>query len=405
MYAGCESDRSAERVFVERGDCVEQNEVVVESYLTNLLMSKASSIRVPLSGTFELSPICNFACKMCYVRKTLQEVASHNRTQMSKEQWLEIAKTAREKGLLYLLLTGGEPFLWPDFWELYDELSGMGFVISINTNGSLIDEKVVERLVKKPPSRVNITLYGACDETYEALCGVKNVFSKIDRAIQMLKKAGILVKLNCSLTPQNACDLEKVVQYSKDNDLILAVNTYMFPPIRRDASSIGKNERFTPVEAVKYNMDRFRLQFGEERYRGFLENIKNGAIYPPGLDEGCVNPIDGQIRCRAGNASFWITWDGFMTPCGMMTEPKIDITAQGFHKAWEELTKISEQIKLSGICVKCPNQKLCHACAAMALAETGSFQGIPTYLCEMVVELRKQAENEINKEEGRKEIE
>lgn len=87
--------------------------------------------------------------------------------------WLELARQAKEQGMLYLLLTGGEPFLYPDFWMLYEELVKMGFVISINSNGSLIDEKIIEKLKKYPPARINITLYGASDETYERLCGIK----------------------------------------------------------------------------------------------------------------------------------------------------------------------------------------------------------------------------------------
>ena len=67
-------------------------------------------------------------------------------------------------------LTGGEPFLWPDFWKLYDALIHMGFLVSINTNGSLIDDEAIRKLQELPPTRVNITLYGASDATYERLC-------------------------------------------------------------------------------------------------------------------------------------------------------------------------------------------------------------------------------------------
>lgn len=362
-----------------------------ENHVTNTLFSKASGIHVPISGTFELSPLCNFSCKMCYVRKTPLEVQQHDRQQMTKEQWLSIARDAREQGLLYLLLTGGEPFLWPDFWELYEELSKMGFILSINTNGSLIDENVVKRLLQNPPSCVNVTLYGASDETYHALCGAKNAFLKVDRAIKLLKDAGIMVKINCSMTPQNKHDIEKIVQYAKEKELILSTNAYMFPPIRRDASSVGKNERFTPAECVHYNLQRYRMQHGEERYEEYLENVRKGSVYPLGLEENCVDSRDGRIRCRAGKASFWITWDGFITPCGMMTEPKVDLTDKSFSEAWNVLTDMSEKIKLSGVCASCRNQKICNACAAMALAETGSTEGIPRYLCEMVEELRKQA--------------
>ena len=364
----------------------------VEPRLTSYLFSKASAARVPISGTFELSPVCNFACKMCYVRKTAAEVRNSPRPIMTKERWLEIAKQARDAGMLYLLLTGGEPFLWPDFWELYEQLIRMGFIVSINTNGSLIDEDAVQRLRRLPPSRINITLYGASDETYERLCMAKGVFSKVDRAITMLREAGIVVKLNGSLTPYNICDLEACTAYARKRGLIYEAVTYMFPPMRRDASLVGTNERFTPEEAARYNGENFRLQYGDELYRKRMQAISRGVIPPPGLDESCIDPRDGKVRCRAGKASFWVTWDGWMTPCGMMPEPKVELTGRSFSDAWAELTQIGRDIKLSGVCTSCPNQKLCHSCAAMALAETGRTDGIPTYLCRMVEAMKAQAQ-------------
>lgn len=371
----------------------------VEPKLTKILFSKASGAKIPLSGTFELSPVCNFSCRMCYVRKSMREVQEHSRKMMTLGQWVDLARQARDEGMLYLLLTGGEPFLWQDFWELYEELNRMGFVLTINTNGSLIDEKAVQRLVKMPPTRINITLYGASDETYEALCQVKGVFSKVDGAIRRLREAGIAVKLNGSLTPENVRDLPKCAAYAKERGLIYETNTYMFPPVRRDLGATGVNERFTPEEAARYNAESYRLLYGEELYWKRMEAIVKGAIPPPGLDEGCIDPIDGTVRCRAGKASFWITWDGLMTPCGMMPKPAVDITKGSFRDNWEALTKISEELKVSGICVKCPNQRLCHSCVAMALSETGSTEKIPTYLCEMVKEMRKHAAGELAKRE------
>lgn len=366
--------------------------------LTDLLYSKASRRLIPLSGTFELSPVCNFACRMCYVRKTPQQVRTSQRKILPLEEWLRIAQEAREAGMLYLLLTGGEPFLWPDFWTLYEELIRMGFLISINTNGSLIDDAAVEKLKRLPPKRINITLYGASDETYERLCGVKSVFSKVDHAINALHAAGIVVKLNCSLTPHNASDLEAMVAYAADRKLILDTTAYMFPPIRRDETKVGVNEdRFTSADAARYRLETYRLQNGPERYRRFLESIAAGFAEPPGLDEGCVDPLDGRIRCRAGKASFWITWDGWLTPCGMMPEPKLDLTGKSFGAAWEAITEASGALRLSGVCEKCPNHEVCHPCAAMALAETGSVAGIPRYLCETSREMRRIAAAELNK--------
>ena len=372
-------------------------EVRYEAPLTQYLFTKASREKIPLSGTFELSPVCNFSCRMCYVRMTPSQVAAHSRPAMTLERWLEVAEQARASGLLYLLLTGGEPFLWPDFWPLYERLTEMGFVLSINTNGSLIDEAAIARLRARPPTRLNITLYGACDETYRALCRADGVFTQVDRAITRLRDAGLLVKLNCSLTPYNAGDLESMIRYAEQRGLILEVNTYMFPPMRRDPSQVGSNERFTPEEAARYHMERYRLQYGEEIYVNYLQSVLRGIADPLGLDASCVDPVDGHIRCRAGKAAFWVTWDGWLTPCGMMTEPRVDLAGQPFDRAWKTLTEQSERLRLSGVCGQCPDRDLCHSCAAMAQAETGSPGGIPLYLCRMVEAMKTLARQELDR--------
>lgn len=349
--------------------------------LTKHLNAKAYQMRIPLNGTFELSPVCNFSCKMCYVRKTQKEVNQSPRKILTLDDWRRIALEAREAGLLELLLTGGEPLLWPDFWTLYEELAQMGLILSINTNGSLIDEAAITRFKKYPPQRINITLYGASDETYYRLCGVKGVFTKVDRAIRGLMDAGITVKLNCSLTPENAKDLDWIVAYAKERKTVLTVGTYMFPPIRRDPTMTGVNERFTPEEAAAHQIRYLQLQRGDSRFQGYLKGIVDGYADPPGLEVDCIDPVDGKLRCRAGKASFWITWDGWMTPCGMMPEPKADLKELTFSQCWKTITDETDALRLSGVCEKCENRNICHPCAAIAYAETGSTSGIPTYMC------------------------
>lgn len=349
--------------------------------LTEWLQRKAAGRQIPLNGTFELSPVCNFFCRMCYVRKTQKEVCESPRPILVLDDWRRIAREAREAGMLYLLLTGGEPLLWPDFWTLYEELVDMGFLISINTNGSLIDEEAVARFRKRPPVKISITLYGANDATYKRLCGVDRVFSKVTHSICRLKEIGISMKLNCSLTPENVGDMEQIVDFSKQHDIPLSVASYMFPPVRRDPAMVGQNERFTPEEAASVYLRWLHRDRGEEAYRQYLRQVAAGYTEPPGLDEGCIDPIDGRIRCRAGRTFFWITWDGWLTPCGMMGEPKIDLKNQTFSEAWQQLITASAALRLSGVCDKCSNRSICHPCAAIAYAETGSVGGIPTYQC------------------------
>ena len=356
----------------------------VEATMTNYLHTKASRNGMPLSGTFELTPCCNMACKMCYVRKTKEEQEKIAPLRTAKE-WLELGKTAREQGMLYLLLTGGEPFLRPDFQEILSGLHRMGLLISINSNGTLIDEETVEWLKETPPVRINITLYGASDETYARLCGNPKGFTQTARAIRLLKEAGIQVKINCSVTPYNVDDLEGIYAFAREEGLLVQATSYMFPPLRRDTSMVGQNDRFSPQEAAYQSACILALDLGEDE---FLRRVSRdeSLAFPQEIEEDCPE-IDGEgdgIRCRAGKCSFWITWDGRMLPCGMFPEGNAQNVFQiGFEKAWEQVHEEALAIRLPAKCSGCTLRDQCKACAAMVMTESGNFHTVPEYRCKM----------------------
>lgn len=369
-------------------------EIPYETPLTERLFQKACDNKSPISGTFELTPMCNLNCKMCYIRQSAEDIKQSGKRLRTLEEWKRLADEAVKQGLLYLLLTGGEPLSWPYFWELYEYLGKKGVIISINTNGSLIDAKTIEYLKKQPPARINITLYGASEETYRKLCRQNGVYSKVIKAIEMLQDAGILVKLNCSLTPDNAADLQKIVDYAKARNLILQVNTYMFPPVRKNISD--KNYyRFKAEEAACWHLKRYHLQHTEERYREFLKSLQDDIFVMPHADENDAESDVGKMQCRAGKAMFWASWDGALLPCGMMPYPRVELKKENFSEAWEKLTVKTEQIRLPGICEKCEGKKICHSCAAMSVAETGEYQKVPVYLCEMVNSMKKIASDQL----------
>ena len=170
----------------------------------------------------------------------------------------------------------------------------------------------------------------------------------------------------------------------------------MFPPIRREIDRIGVNKRFTPEEAAYYQLKINRRCLKNEKiYHQLLEEILKGQTDPIGLQEECMDQADGKLRCRAGKAAFWVTWDAYISLCGMMPEYKVDYRKTNFSDAWKKINKMSEEITLSGICEKFDNIRLCHACAAMAIAETGDVMKVPKYLCEMVKAMKKIARDEL----------
>lgn len=107
------------------------------------LYKQASKERVPLTGAFELSPLCNFRCRMCYVRKTAEEAEQEGGIRPF-EFWLDVARQAKEAGTVFPLLTGGKAFLYPHIRELYEAMCKMGMQVSINSNASCITEEITE---------------------------------------------------------------------------------------------------------------------------------------------------------------------------------------------------------------------------------------------------------------------
>ena len=182
-----------------------------EPRLSTYLHARACRTGTPLAGNFELTARCNFNCKMCYVHLTAEEQQRRGR-ELTADQWLAIAEQARSRSMLFLLLTGGEPLIRTDFRYLLTELKKMGLLVSVNSNGSLIDRDWLDFFRHEPPFRFNITLYGGSEETYERLCG-RPMFGRVTENIRALRQLGIGVKLNASMTPYNVADME-AMQYS-----------------------------------------------------------------------------------------------------------------------------------------------------------------------------------------------
>ena len=355
------------------------NTIPVAPAATEYLYRKASAAGIPLSGTFELTPVCNMDCKMCYVRLSRQEQESIAPLQ-DASQWLTLARKAADAGMLYLLVTGGEPFLHPQFREIMEKLHQMGLIITVNSNGTLIDEETVQWLKNCPPVRINISLYGASDETYARLCGNPKGFTQTVNAIRLLQEAGISVKLNCSLTPHNAGDLPEMAAFARQNKLVLQVATYMFPPVRRDSAMTGKNLRFSPQDAAYYMAYADYLTLGKESF--LSQQVQQ--LHPADPDEPCAQMGDG-IRCRAGKCSFWISWQGNILPCGMFpTEGSPNVFTMPFLEAWEQVKKYTADIRLPALCAQCGAKDHCHACAAMVITESGCFDKVPQYRCDMI---------------------
>jgi radical SAM protein with 4Fe4S-binding SPASM domain len=360
-----------------------------EPYIATYLHSKGRRLGLPIAGNFELTARCNFNCPMCYVHQSAESVEAAG-GELTAAQWLDIAAAAQKKGMVFALLTGGEPLVRKDFFEIYDGMKKLGLLISINTNGSMLSGEILERFIQDPPARFNISLYGGSNETYRDMCGLP-AYDRVKENIRALRKAGISVSLNLSITPYNCHDLQRIYADAVELDVNVRASNYMYPPIRINGEQYGCGNRMTAEEAARCGVEWDVLRFTEEE---FALRAKNMELLADMDRDGCPMEEGEGIRCRAGTSSFWVTWDGRILPCGMMTKPSIDLLGLGFDAAWEQLRVATAEIRMPAACGSCSHKDICGVCAAVCLTETGRFDGVPEYVCEKArhtVRLTKQA--------------
>lgn len=365
-----------------------------EPYLSTYFHTKGVRLGLPIAGNFELTARCNFNCPMCYVHMSEQQLRESGKKELTTEQWISIAKDAKEKGMIFVLLTGGEPFVRKDFFEIYGAMKKMGLMVSINSNGSMLEGPILEKLLADPPFKINISLYGGCNETYQNMCGLP-MFDKVVKNIQILKQHGIDVSINLSITPYNCKDIAKIYEVASELEVPVKASSYMYPSIRVNGEQYGQNDRLSPSESAKWSVEWDLLRFTEEEFQIRAENMgKLIAVDEP----ECSIDIEESVKCRAGRSSFWLTWDGVMRPCGMMPGPNVYPLEVGFDKAWQTLLAETKEITTSSKCSNCEKKDVCGVCAAVCMAETGKFNGTPTYMCERTKEIIQITQKRSNQE-------
>lgn len=345
--------------------------------IKQFLFHKGAARRVPISGTFELTSRCNLNCKMCYVHMTPDQQAMIGR-ELSTQQWISLGHEAVKEGMIYLLLTGGEPLLRPDFLEIYTELISMGLLITINTNATLLTPEIVECFENHPPERINVSLYGMTPCTYGELCENVAGFDKAIAGIRRLKEAGIQINLNTTFTRKNVGDMEKIVDFAKENQIPIRMAAFIFPPVRNERAAVDEEIYLTPEELGAASAKFDRLTMNDDQL-----NRRKKAIIK------CLNsqPVEDDVledkvsSCMAGRGAFWISWDGKMYPCGMLPGYSEDVIRQGFAESWKRTCANINDILIPKECLQCGLRPLCAVCGAIMKSVWQEGECVPTIMC------------------------
>ena len=309
---------------------------------------KAREKGIPLNGQFELTPLCNLDCKMCYVHLNSNQLNSAKL--LPGEWWKDIASQAHSLGMMNAVLTGGECLTYPEFDQVYMYLRSLGVSVSIKTNGVLLNKERIAFFKKHSPRNITISLYGSTNEAYENVTG-RAAFDIVYDNLLQLKNVDFPVII--AITPSKYLleDIENVIDLVRKLNIPFTVNALLIQP-RIETGRVVKD--LTPREYAKI----FKL-IKEKKSSDTGSSIEND------LTE-CVkdNTPKMGINCGAGRSSFCVSWNGNMSGCNNLNSLEINLLDRDFSTAWELIHLDALSYPLPAECNKCAYSKACLNCVA-----------------------------------------
>ena len=305
---------------------------------------------IPYNGSFELTPLCNLDCKMCYVH--LQD-PSVKHQMLSGEQWISLIQQAIDEGMMRALLTGGEAMTHPAFWDIYMYLINHGIITYVKTNGLLLNEEAIKRFQDYPPHRLDISLYGCDSESYVAVTGVdayEQVVSHIRMAIEAGLTVWIMVTPNSYMSPWT----ERVMELADSFGVSVNVNSGLIDP--HDNTGRKKADFDISIEEdvsiKKKFIEMTSSGYSKDDHEFFMKRLNRPMLSDKGL------------YCNAGCSGFAVNWDGVMVPC--LAFPRDVVCAyplrNGFSQAWCEVNEAVKNYEVPEACHHCELNTKCHYC-------------------------------------------
>jgi radical SAM protein with 4Fe4S-binding SPASM domain len=305
----------------------------------------------PLSANFELTFRCNLKCEFCY---NVDDPVSH---ELTTPQILESLVKLKQLGVLYCSLTGGEPMVHPDFWEIARAVKANGMALRIYTNGCYIDEAAADLLAGEVRAlEVEISVHGATAEVHDRLTGMRGSLDKAIRGIRLLRERGVKVVMKVPITRTNQSQVWEINKLAQDLDAVITFDPVVTP---RDDG----------------DMDPLRLQATPEFLRRFWSSewkeLRGGHEVAP-IDHTVVKAV-----CGTGRTTVAIDPYGNIYPCiqwrrkaGNILE--VDDLAQLWRQSevLETVRDLAMQIPKTTL-QDCESGEFCTFCLGVAEVQTG----------------------------------
>lgn len=336
--------------------------------------------RVPVYGGIEPTWRCNLNCCHCYIRDPGHQ-------ELGIDAWRLILDQLAHAGCLHLAITGGEPLRYRHFLELYQHAALSGFLVTLFTNGTLITPHIAEVLAELPPRRLEISLYGATKDTYEAVTGIPGSYGKLLRGLEILSgyRSRIDVILKAVLLKESAAERREMRLFAARHGYPLAQISLIRP--RLDGVVRPELHRLPPEEVATTELE---VQSARDAWTSYLSRSTP------------ISTSSDTVDCSAGNVAFQVDAAGRLGYCVIARAPGIDLQKVPMQIAWERLGDLrGKYFRKPTPCISCALATYCDFCPGYNLLGSGEpgdlDAGDRAYHCAVAHARKKVVDNEIRK--------
>jgi len=329
--------------------------------LMEQLNRKALGLGVPLSVHLDVTYRCNERCEHCYLEHD-------GKNELTTAEIRSFLLQFAGAGVFFLTISGGEPLLRRDCFEIIEFARELGFNVKLKTNAVLVREKTARRLREAGVEQVQVSVYSHKPEIHDAITKLPGSLSRTLEGIRLMRAAGLKVTLANVLMRSNAADYAGVQALAAETGAHYTLDPTITPMLSGDSSILDMR---LPAQGL-------RTVFRDDRLVG---NVDDFCALP--------GPIDDEIRegipCSAGHTSCYVSPWGDVYPCVQFPLPCGNLRQQSFAEIWAGSAPLREvraiRAKHLPTCSSCSHLGTCTRCPGLALME-GKMRGPSSTDCE-----------------------
>ncbi|MBI9073799.1 MAG: heme b synthase [Desulfatibacillum sp.] len=337
----------------------------------------------PRLVAWEITRNCNLSCVHC---RAAAEKGPYP-GELDTQACFTLLDGIAEVGQPIVILTGGEPLLRPDIFEVAKYGTDKGLKMVMAPNGTLVNDENAQKMADSGIGRISISLDGASADIHDKFRGVEGAFAASLKGIECAKRAGIDFQINTTITQQNLDQIEAIQQLAVDLGAV-AHHIFLLVPTGRGKYILDQEISAEQYEATLnwfYDQrDKTPLQLkatcAPHYYRILRQRAKEDGEKVTFQTHG----LDAVTRgCLAGTGFCFVSHTGIVQPCGFLAVECGDITKASFAEVWKNsavFQNLRDFDKLKGKCGECHYRKVCGGCRARAFEATGDYMA-PEPLC------------------------